>query len=306
MRALRLFRKAAPEPGVKRDPAPSRWAYRMDRLWLTPVFRAMMRVGVPAFALSFAAGLYLNDEGRRTALAQNWTEMREAVEQRPEFMVGLMAVDGASPSLADAVREIAALNLPRSSFDLDLDAARERIETLDAVASAELRIRSGGTLQVTITEREPVIVWRKETVPGETGLDLLDKEGRRIAMILTRADRPDLPLIAGAGADKAVSEARELIAAAGPLTPRLRGLVRMGERRWDVVLDRDQRIMLPEHDPLTAFKRLIALDQAEKLLDRDILSVDLRLAARPTLRLAPNALTQLRRDQGILTVENDL
>ncbi len=301
MRSLNPFRKDVPEPGTRRDPAPSRWAYRMQRLWLTPVFRALMRVGAPAFALAFGAGLYLNNDARREAMGQSWTELRETVEQRPEFMVTLMAVDGANPGLADAVRDIAAVNLPESSFDLDLDAARRRIETLDAVASADLAIRSGGVLQVTITEREPVIVWRKPE-----GLDLLDKDGRRVAMVLSREDRSDLPLVVGDGANHAVPEARALIAAAGPLLRRLRGLVRMGERRWDLVLDRDQRILLPEKNPQAALERLIALDQGEQLLSRDLLTVDLRLAARPTLRLAPHALTELRRDKGLLTVENEL
>lgn len=301
MRSLNPFRKVAPDAGGRRDPAPSRWSYRMQRLWLTPVFRALMRVGVPAFAMAFGAGLYLNNDGRREAMTQSWTELRETVEQRPEFMVTLMAVDGANPGLADAVRDIAAVNLPESSFDLDLDVVRRRIEMLDAVASADLAIRSGGVLQVTITERVPVIVWRKTE-----GLDLLDKDGRRVAMILSREDRSDLPLVLGDGANHAVPEARALIVAAGPLLPRLRGLVRMGERRWDMVLDRDQRILLPEINPQAALERLIALDQTEQLLARDLLTVDFRLSARPTLRLAPHALTELRRDKGLLTVENEL
>jgi cell division protein FtsQ len=301
MRSLNPFRKPAPEPGVRRDPAPSRWAYRMQRLWLTPVFRALRRVGLPAFVLAFSVGMYLNNDERRAEIAKSWTNMREAVERRPEFMVSLMAVDGANPGLADAVREIAAVTLPQSSFELDLDAVRGRIETLDAVASADLAIRSGGVLQVTITEREPVMIWRKAE-----GLDLLDKDGRRVAMILSREDRADLPLIAGEGADRAMAEAMELMAAAEPLQPRIRGLVRIGERRWDLILDRNQRILLPETNPLSALERLIVLDRSEDLLARDILSVDLRLAARPTLRLAPHALTELRRDKGLLTVENEL
>lgn len=307
MRALRWslmwFGRARPEPvpGLRRDPAPTRWAYRMERLWLTPVFRALLRVGVPSFALAFAAGLYLNDDARRVALTANFVEMREAVEHRPEFMVRLMEVAGANAGLADAVRDIAALKLPLSSFDLDLEAARARIETLDAVASAGLRVRTGGVLEVTITERQPVIIWRKAE-----GLDLLDKDGRRVAMILARADRADLPLIAGEGGDAAVPEARALIAAMGPLASRVRGLVRMGARRWDIVLDRNQRILLPESDPLAALARLIALDRDEALLARDLLTVDLRLAARPTLRLAPGALAQLRGVTGLALVEGDL
>lgn len=285
----------------RKDPAPSRTAYRMQRLWLTPVFRAVMRVGVPAFLITFMGGVYLADADRRAALTSSIAGVRQAVEQRPEFMVSLIAIDGASPSLDGAIRSIIDMKLPQSSFDLDLEAARARIATLDAVADAELRVKSGGVLQVTITEREPVMLWRKSDA-----LELLDATGRRVAKVLTRSDRADLPLLLGDGADKAVPEALQIVAASGPFLPRLRGLVRMGERRWDLVLDRDQRIMLPAEDPVKALERIIALDQAEDLLARDILAIDLRNQDRPVLRLAPYALHEMRRAQGIETVENDL
>lgn len=292
-----LRRPAEPAPG-RRDPAPSRAAYRMQRLWLTPLFRALMRVGLPAFVLALAAGVYLADDGRRAAIGQGWADLRASVEERPEFMVTLMAVDGASPALADAVREMAGVTLPQSSFTLDLPAIRARIATLDAVAGVELRVRSGGVLQVTVTERVPVAIWRTPE-----GLNLLDEGGKRVAMILARADRADLPVLAGEGANAAVPEALALVAAAGPLTQRVRGLVRMGKRRWDIVLDRDQRILLPVAEPVRALERLLALDKAEGLLARDLTAIDLRIQSRPTLRLAPDALTSLRRAQGIIPPE---
>ncbi|MFZ1725533.1 MAG: cell division protein FtsQ/DivIB, partial [Albidovulum sp.] len=94
-----------------------------------------------------------------------------------------------------------------------------------------------------------------------------------------------LPVIAGEGADENVTEALAIFRAARPIQHRIRGLVRMGERRWDVVLDRDQRIMLPESDPVSALERIIALDQAEDMLGRDIAAVDMRNEQRPTIRL---------------------
>ncbi|THD81199.1 FtsQ-type POTRA domain-containing protein [Aliigemmobacter aestuarii] len=292
---------ARPATAARRDPAPSRVAYRLHRLWLTPVFRVAMRVGMPAFVLALASGVFLSDDARREAVVAKWTEMREAFEQRPEFMVSMIAVDGASNDLADAVRKAAALSLPRSSFDLDLDAARMRIEALDAVRSAELRVKSGGVVQIDITERLPAVVLRRETA-----LELLDAEGHRVAMLLARGDRPDLPLLAGTGAEDAVPEALALVAAAEPILPRLRGLVRISERRWDLLLDRDQRILLPADQPVRALERLLALDKAEDLLARDIAAVDLRLKARPVLRLAPYALSQLRGIDETETVGDDL
>ncbi len=284
-----------------RDPAPSKWAYRKQRWLLTPYVRTFLVKGLPMLAILGGVALWFGHEPNRQALVGQLTHLRDEFEARPEFRVSLARVEGASDDLAAAVRAKLALALPMSSFDIDLDAARDRIEALDAVKKADLRVRSGGVLQVVITERMPVAIWRTED-----GLTLLDDGGHRVAGLLSRADRPDLPLIAGMGADVAAPEALDLIAAAGPLTPRIRGLVRVGERRWDIVLDRDQRVLLPEANPVQALERLLALDHAQDLMNRDILTVDLRSDHRPTLRLTPNALAETRRAQGLETVENEL
>lgn len=290
-----------PVSRLRKDPAPSKWAYRVQRWMLTPYVRSFVLKGIPMLLVFGAAALWLSHEPNRQAVIGQLTHLREEFEARPEFRVSLARVEGASDDLAEAVRLKLALPLPMSSFDIDLDAARARIETLDAVQKADLRVRSGGVLQMLITERVPVAVWRTDA-----GLTLVDEAGHRVAGLLSRADRADLPLIAGDGADAATPEALDLIAAAGPLTPRIRGLVRMGERRWDVVLDRNQRVLLPESDPVQALERLLALDHAQDLMNRDILTVDLRSDHRPTLRLTPNALAEIRRAQGLETVENEL
>jgi cell division protein FtsQ len=302
MRPLTAQRPNAQRRGaVRRDPAPSRIAYRMQRMWLRPWVRVGLRVGLPVLVLALGVGIYLSDQSRRDALNTMYADLSETVKNRPEFMVNLLAIDGASPDLDAAVRSALALPLPQSSLDLDLTAAHAKIAQLQAVASADVRVQSGGILQVTITEREPAFVWR-----NAAGIWLVDDTGTRIAEVEARSDRADLPLIAGEGADTAIAEARKILTSAGPLLPRLRGLVRMGDRRWDIVLDRDQRIMLPSLDPVPALERLIALDQAQEVLARDVASVDLRLQTRPALRLAPYSLAEMRRLRGIIPAESDL
>lgn len=285
--------------GARRhDPAPSYWDYKMQRLMLTPLFRILFRVGLPVLAVTAVVGLVLASETRRTAIAEGITHLKEQFQARPEFRVSLLAVEGASPDLADAVRARLQVKFPASSFDLDLDALRAKAETLDAVAGAELAVRSGGVLQVRITERVPALIWREPD-----GLTLLDATGHRVAGLAERADRPDLPVVAGDGAARAAAEALELIDAAGPLMLRLRGLVRVGERRWDMVLDRNQRLMLPADRPVQALERLLALDQAEDLLSRDLAAIDLRNDQKPILRMGEDALLQARRARGLIPAE---
>ena len=276
-------------PGLRRDPAPSVWAYRYQRLMLTPAYRRLLRVGLPCGGAVLASLLWLSSDANR-ALLGGWVEAaKDAVRERPEFMVASIEVTGADHALSAAIDEVARMPLPVSSFDLDLDALRVRVTDLTAVRSAQVRVHPGGRLEIAVVQRTPVAVWRYAD-----GLRLIDAEGVMTGMIAERVDRSDLPLIAGDGAKDAIDEALALFAAAAPIAPRVRGLVRMGERRWDMVLDEDARILLPPEGAVAALERVIALHQAQEMLDRDIAVADMRLGQRPTLRLNPAALAQLR------------
>jgi cell division protein FtsQ len=280
----------APAPEPRRDPAPSIWSYRVQRLWLTPLFRKVMRVGLPSFAVVFATGYYVADEGHRTAIVETLQEVRREIEDRPEFRVNVLGIEGASQGVTEEIRGALALDLPVSSFDLDLEALRQRIEALPAIASADLRIRSGGYLSVQVDERAPALIWQTRE-----GTVLIDAEGHFVAALGDRDLSAPLPLVGGEGADRVVDEALALHAAAAPLGDRLRGLVRVGERRWDVVLTDDRRILLPERGPVQALDRALALDDATDILGRDVLRLDLRNPDRLTVQLTPEALEELRR-----------
>ncbi|MEP1327372.1 cell division protein FtsQ/DivIB [Pseudophaeobacter sp.] len=266
------------------DPAPSRLKYRLQRWMLTPGIRFGLKFGVPLCLLLAAGGGFLADAGRRDLVVAQINAVRAAIEERPEFMVNVMAIDGAGASVAQDVREVVPLDFPISSFDLDLGQIRDQIEGLDPVKSAKVRIRPGGILQVDVEERAPALIWR-----SHEGLALLDETGAHVAELGQRGLHPDLPLIAGQAADQQAHEALQLIAAANPLGTRLRGLVRIGERRWDVVLDRGQRILLPADRPISALERVIVVSEVQDLLERDVAVVDMRIAARPTIRMTENA-----------------
>jgi len=272
------------------DPAPSRWSWRLQRLMLTPVFRLGLRIGLP-FVLTFGIGLsYLSNPVRQSAISHAIANTRSSIQERPEFMVSLMAIDGASSDLAEDIRRNLPIDFPVSSFDLDLEAMREAIMLLSPIAEASLRIRPGGVLQVDVVPRVPVAVWR-----SHTSLSLLDADGAHVSHISFRSDRAELPLIAGEGADEHVDEAMELIRTAQPLGERLRGVVRMGARRWDVVLDREQRILLPTIGAVTALEHVIALEGAQDVLSRDVARIDMRLGGRPTIKMNNDATQELWR-----------
>ncbi len=273
----------------RRDPAPSRVSYKMQRLMLTPGFRRFLRVGLPVLALAATVGIVLSDASRREVFELKIAEVRRSIEERPEFMVKLMAIDGASVAVAQEIRQSLPLQFPMTAFDLDLEVMRAGIAKMDVVANVDVLVRSG-ILQINVVERTPALVWR-----SYEGVILLDAGGHRIAPIGSRMQRPDLPLIAGEGANEHVAQALDIFAATGPLAARVRGIERMGERRWDLVLDRRQRILLPEQHPIAALERVIALSKAQEMLARDLTVIDMRNEQRPTIRIAESAIEELRR-----------
>ncbi len=280
LRGLGLFGRAA----SRSDPTPSRLSYRFQRLMLTPGFRKGLRLGVPVCAIAAALVVFFASADRREALAAYAAGIKTSIQERPEFMVNLMAIDGAGTGLSEDIREVVPLDFPLSSWDLDVELIRDTITGLDPVKSATVRIRPGGILQVDVVERQPVIVWRTRN-----GIELLDETGAHVDRIAARADHAGLPLIAGKGAEKHVPEALDILTTARSLGDRVRGLVRVGERRWDLVLDRKQRIMLPVERPVRALERVLAVNEVQDLLERDVALVDMRLGQRPTIRMNKTA-----------------
>ena len=272
----------------RRDPAPSRTSYRFQRLMLSPSFRGLLHVGLPVTALFLAGVVTLSDPDRREAIELKIAEVRRSIEERPEFMVKLMAIDGASDAVAHDIRLGLPMEFPVTTFDLDLEMMRASIGELGAVASVDVEVHNN-ILQINVVERVPAFVWR-----SPEGTILLDQSGHRVAPIAARSDRPDLPLIVGGAANEYLAEAIDILAACGPLSGRVRGVVRVSERRWDLVLDRNQRILLPEQNAIAALERVIALDKAQDLLSRDLTVIHMRNGQRPTIRIADNAIEALR------------
>nr|WP_238941590.1 cell division protein FtsQ/DivIB [Jannaschia sp. Os4] len=269
--------------------ADAKWAWRAERLWLTPSFRRLVRVGIPLLATAGAIHLWLGDPARLAAVQDRMAEVRRSIQDRPQFMVTHVSIEGASAQLREDIAEAMPVDLPLSQFALDTAAIRAGLESLDPVERAEVRVAPGGMLAIRITERDPAVVWAHAD-----GVDVLDATGHRIATVADVDAAGPLPRVAGEGAGDRVEEALRLMAAAGPVAETLVGLVRVGERRWDVVLADDKRILLPEVAPAQALDRALALHAATDVLSRDAVALDMRVAGRPTVRMGPEAVAKLR------------
>jgi len=271
------------------DPAPSRIAYRIMRLMLIPRLRLIFTLGFPSLLIFCATlGLFININVWENISAIK-KDLKLAFVERPEFMIKVASIDGSSDELANEIREILPLDFPVSYFDLDIKYLHKVVNEIPAVASAAIKISVGGVLQINVTEKSPAFIWRKDNV-----MSVIDETGSFIRIANSRVDYPKLPLVVGEAANLVVSEISSLMQANEYFKDHVRAFIRVGERRWDLILENNVRIMLPQREFLAAFDRLMLMDEAGSLLSGRLSNIDMRLVVRPTVRVDTVSVDPLR------------
>ena len=271
------------------DPAPSRIAYRIMRLMLIPRLRLIFTLGFSSLLIFCATlGLFMNINVWENISAIK-KDLKLAFVERPEFMIKVASIDGSSDELANEIREILPLDFPVSYFDLDIKYLHKVVNEIPAVASAAIKISVGGVLQINVTEKSPAFIWRKDNV-----MSVIDETGSFIRIANSRVDYPKLPLVVGEAANLVVSEISSLMQANEYFKDHVRAFIRVGERRWDLILENNVRIMLPQREFLAAFDRLMLMNEAGSLLSGRLSNIDMRLVVRPTVRVDTVSVDPLR------------
>ncbi|MGY2048289.1 cell division protein FtsQ/DivIB [Methylobacterium sp. JK268] len=161
---------------------------------------------------------------------------------------------------------------------LNVVAVRDRLAEVPLIGSVSVRKIYPHELLVTLAEREPSALWQRNgeiTVISADGT-VIDRmrDGRFAA----------LPLVVGDEANLRTREYLDLLDAAGPLKERIRAGTLVSGRRWTLKLD-GVDIRLPESGARDAMARLVKLETASRLLEKDIIAVDLRMPDRVVVRL---------------------
>ena len=270
------------------DPAPSIISYRLMRLMLIPRLRLILTLGIPSLVIfcgTLILFLNINVHENIEALKK---DLKRALVERPEFMIKVASVDGASDELAHEIREIMPLNFPVSYFDLDIKYLHKVLNDIPAVASAAIKVTVSGVLQINISERIPAFIWRKDDV-----ISVIDEKGEFIRLATSRLDYPELPLVIGEAANLSIADISSLMEDNQYFLDQVRAFVRVGERRWDLVLDNNLRIMLPQAEFLAAFDRLMLMSESGSLFSNQLSSIDMRLVERPTVRVGAASVDRL-------------
>ena len=270
------------------DPAPSILSYRLMRLMLIPRLRLILTLGIPSLVIICGTLVILLNINLHENIEALKKDLKRALVERPEFMIKVASVDGASDELAHEIREIMPLDFPVSYFDLDIKYLHKVLNDIPAVASAAIKVTVSGVLQIDISERIPAFIWRRDDV-----ISVIDEKGEFIRLATSRLDYPELPLVVGEAANLSIADISSLMEDNQYFLEQVRAFVRVGERRWDLVLDNNLRIMLPQTEFLAAFDRLMLMSQSGSLFSNQLSSIDMRLVERPTVRVGAASVDRL-------------
>lgn len=161
--------------------------------------------------------------------------------------------------------------------------ARERLLALGWVRDARVERRLPDTIFVDLTEREPAAIWQNK---GEFAL--IDETG---AVISTEhvGQYGDFTVVVGPDAPENFAELFSMLESQPDLKERVVAAVRVGARRWNVTLDNDMTVLLPEDGIAAAWATLARATTEGALLERNVTRVDLRMPDRVTVRRAPES-----------------
>jgi cell division protein FtsQ len=152
-----------------------------------------------------------------------------------------------------------------------------------------------GRLRIEIKERQAFALWQKD---GR--LALIAADGTVLESYVPQRFAA-LPRVIGNGAEHAAQDFLGLLKHYPAIAEAVEASVLVAERRWNLHLKDGVEVLLPEREPAQALTTLVELDRDKKLLSRDIVTVDLRLGDRVTVRQSDAAAAA--RDEALKAAE---
>jgi cell division protein FtsQ len=199
------------------------------------------------------------------------------------FGIAMVTITGLDELDETSILDAAQISTRNSLAFLDAAQVRERLTSIPHVKEAGVAKLFPDRLLITIEERRPFALWQKDGhvhVVAADGTPLDEMHSRRFA---------NLPHVVGPGANERAAEYVAILDAAGEFRDRIRAGILVSHRRWILKASNGLEIHLPETEPEAAVAALARLQRSSGILDKDVLSLDLRQPGRVVAKLGEEA-----------------
>ncbi|CUW47355.1 cell division protein FtsQ/DivIB [Novacetimonas hansenii] len=251
---------------------------RRQKRLIRPALLTLVLCAVGAGCVAFA---------HRLGSDERFAPLRARIVNMLPLRITNITVTGNELTGDDALQD--ALGVRRGDFILgfSLNAARQRIDALPFVDHSVIERHLPDTIIIHLIERRPFAVWQ-----NHGHFMLIDREGNQVRdQGMTGKDAQafmQLPLVVGPDANIAAAALMDELSAQPEVRAHVAAAVRVGQRRWNLTLRDGTVVLLPEGEEVPALRRLAQMQQDMRILERPVLSIDMRLPDRLIIREPPH------------------
>ena len=169
---------------------------------------------------------------------------------------------------------------------INMTEMRDRINELPWVKYARIERHLPNKISLTLVERTPMARWQTNRI-----LKLIDDHGDVIPRV-DLARFSNLPIIIGKNAPKIAGQILKTLSNEPHLFRRVKSLTLVSDRRWDVRLDNQINVHLPEKNPGRAWTHLATLEQGHNIFGDQVQGIDMRLENQLIIKIEKNKSSQ--------------
>ncbi len=238
------------------------------------------------FFITLTVGMFVAGLWGYFHLSPFMTELSHSAEQALAslgFKLQDVVVQGRIRTNKSHILETLHLEQGKPLFSINLSESKQLLENISWVNAVSIERRLPDTLYIRISEKCPLAIWLNNSKTF-----LLDKDGSVIETNDTNKYK-ELIIVTGDEAPKHVGNLVAMLSKYPQIKSRATGAAYLRSNRWDIKLDGKIDLKLPEKDPEIALTYLLELETKHHLMEREIMTIDMRLPEQLILRLTPEA-----------------
>jgi cell division protein FtsQ len=262
-------------PRLRNDPKENALAGALRKL--------LLPVGLFLIAGILGTTFILWKSGWIDKQVQNLVNSAYNFSRHAGFSVEEILVEGRNQTDREKILQVLDVKKGSPILAFDPHEALAKLGSISWVKTGTVERRLPSTIYVRLSERTPIAIWQ-----NNKRFYLIDQEGHPL-----REAGPNenlgLPHVVGHGAEKEAADLLSRLVLQPSIFSRMRAAVRVGGRRWDLHMQNRSIVKLPEENADAALKRLAKLISDQRILDRDIKTLDMRLPDRLIMEKAEQA-----------------
>ena len=261
------------------DPAPSRLAYKINRLLYRFWFKSLLMIVFLASSALLAKKVLYKNIDLNAEIRFLSEESSSLYKGLTELSISKILVKGAREPLKKEIIILVQNAATKGFSALKAQALREKIQDINKVEKAFVKLSTDGLVFVEVIQRKEAVVYFNNNL-----YEVLDSNGIILSIKQDYQGLSSFPLLVGKDGQKNINELLSLVNEIGSYQSEVLYYEWVGERRWNVHMKNGLVFKLPENNLSEGLVVMrMFLNETDKLL-KPIVSVDLRNIDKPIIK----------------------